>query len=59
LKRSELVGSEVAEAGVRADVVVVATPLDLSELRRHKLVRKSFAHGLLNSHALEPVDHAA
>ena len=43
----------------RAEGSPVADVLDLSELRRHKLVRTSFAHGLLNSYSLEPVDHAA
>ena len=31
----------------------------LSELCRHKLARRSFAHGPLTSYSLEPVDQAA
>jgi hypothetical protein len=37
----------------------VAEVLDLTELRRRKLVRRSFAHGLLNGYTLESVDQAA
>jgi hypothetical protein len=33
--------------------------LDIGELRRRKLVRRSFAHGLLNGYSLEPVGEAA
>jgi transposase len=45
--------------GDRADGSPVADVLDLSELRRHKLARRSFAHGLLNGYSLELVDEAA
>jgi hypothetical protein len=43
----------------QADGVPVAEVLDLTELRRRKLVRRSFAHGLLNGYTLESVDQAA
>jgi putative transposase len=43
----------------RADDIPVAKVLELTELRRGKLVRRSFAHGLLNGYALEPVEQAA
>jgi hypothetical protein len=43
----------------RADSARVADVLDLSELRCRKLVRQSFAYGLLNSYSLEPVAEAA
>ena len=43
----------------RADNVPVGDVLDLNELRRRRLVRKSLAHGLLNSYSLEPVAEAA
>jgi transposase InsO family protein len=43
----------------RADGSPVADVLDPSELRRRTLVRRSFAHGLLNSYSLEPVAEAA
>jgi PIN domain nuclease of toxin-antitoxin system len=43
----------------RADHVPVVDVLELNELRRRRLVRKSFAHGLLNSYSLERVDQAA
>jgi hypothetical protein len=43
----------------RADSARVADVPDLSELRRRKLVRQSFAHGPLNSYSLEPVAEAA
>ena len=43
----------------RADDVPAAEVLDLIELRRRKLVRQSFAHGLLNGYMLESVDEAA
>jgi len=33
--------------------------LDLSELRRRRLARRSFVHGLLNGYWLEPIDEAA
>jgi hypothetical protein len=33
--------------------------LDVSELRRRKLVRQSFAYGLLNSYSLKSVTEAA
>jgi hypothetical protein len=42
----------------RAEVVPVAAAVDLTELRRRKLVRRSFAHGWLNGHTLEPVGEA-
>ena len=42
-----------------ADSAHVADVLDLNELRRRKLVRQSFAHGLLNSYSFEPVAEAA
>jgi hypothetical protein len=45
--------------GERADNERVADVLELSELRRRKLVRRSFAHGLLNGYSLEPVVEAA
>jgi putative transposase len=45
--------------GERADDVRVAEVLELSELGRRQLVRRSFAHGLLNSYSLEPVGEAA
>ena len=45
--------------GDRADGSPVADVVDLSELRRHKLARRSFAHGLLNGYSLELVDEAA
>ena len=55
--------SKVASTGQtpvdRGDGCPAADVLDLSELRRHKLARRSFAHGLLNSHSLKPVDEAA
>ena len=37
----------------------VAEVIDLDEVRRRKLVRRSFAHGLLNGYSLERVDDAA
>jgi transposase len=37
----------------------VADVLDLDELRRRKLVRRLFAHGLLNGYSLEPMSEAA
>jgi hypothetical protein len=37
----------------------VAKVLDLGELCRCKLVRRSFAYGLLNRHSLESVAEAA
>jgi transposase InsO family protein len=37
----------------------VADVLDLDELRCRKLVRRSFAHGLLNGYSLEPMGEAA
>jgi putative transposase len=43
----------------RAARARLADVLDLNELRRRKLIRKSFAHGLLNSYSLEPVAEAA
>ena len=43
----------------QAEGVPVAEVLDLTELRRRKLVRRSFAHGLLNGYTLESVDEAA
>jgi transposase InsO family protein len=43
----------------RADNAPVVDVLDLNELRRRRLVRKSSAHGLLNSYSLERVDQAA
>jgi hypothetical protein len=43
----------------RADGVPAANVLKLKELRRRKLVRRSFAHGLLNGYTLEPVNEAA
>jgi putative transposase len=43
----------------RADEIPVAKVLELPELRRCKLVRQSFAHGLLNSYTLESVDEVA
>jgi putative transposase len=39
--------------------VAVAEVIDVNEIRRRKLVRRSFAHGLLNGYTLEPVDEAA
>ena len=39
--------------------VSVAKVLDLGELRRRRLVRRSFAHGLLNGYMLESVDEPA
>ena len=43
----------------RSDGVPVAKVLDLGGLRRRKLVRRAFAHGLLNGYTLESVDEAA
>jgi transposase InsO family protein len=43
----------------RAGGVPAAEVLDLTELRRRKLVRRSSAHGLLNGYTLEPVGEAA
>ena len=43
----------------QAEGVPVAEVLDLTELRRRKLVRRSFAHGLLNGYTLESIDEAA
>ena len=43
----------------RADGAAVADVLDLNALRRRRLIRKPFAHGLLNSYSLEPVAEAA
>jgi hypothetical protein len=43
----------------RADHGRVADVLDLDELRRRKLVRRSFAYGLLNGYSLELVGEAA
>ena len=43
----------------RAVNEAVADVLDLDELRRRRLVRRSFAHGLLNGYSLEPVSEAA
>jgi transposase len=43
----------------RADGAPVADVLDLDDLRRQRLVRKSFAHGLLNTYSLEPLAEAA
>ena len=45
--------AEQAEGGPVAEVI------DLIELRRRKLVRRSFAHGLLNGYSLESVQAAA
>ena len=42
-----------------ADDVPLAEVLELAELRRRKLVRRSFAHGLLNGYSLESVAEAA
>ncbi|MFC1643104.1 hypothetical protein ACFL5O_10555 [Myxococcota bacterium] len=42
----------------RSDGTPMADVLDLNELRRCRLIRKSFAHGLLNSYWLEPVAEA-
>jgi putative transposase len=43
----------------RADSVPVARVPDLNEVRCRRLIRKPFAHGLLNSYSLEPVAAAA
>jgi hypothetical protein len=43
----------------RADSAPVADVLDLNNLRGRRLIRKSFAHGLLNSYSLEPAGEAA
>ena len=43
----------------RADHGRAADVLDIGELRRRKLVRRSFAHGLLNGYSLKPVGEAA
>jgi putative transposase len=43
----------------RADGAPVADVLGLDDLRRRRLVRKSFAHGLLNTYSLEPLADAA
>jgi hypothetical protein len=43
----------------RADSAPVAAVLHVCEPRRRRLVRKSFAHGLLSSYAHEPVAEAA
>ena len=39
--------------------VAVAEVIELNEIRRRKLVRRCFAHGLLNGYTLEPIDEAA
>jgi transposase InsO family protein len=59
-------GSERCHQGIdgqtpveRADSAPVSDVLDLNDLRSRRLIRKSFAHGLLNSYALEPVAEAA
>jgi hypothetical protein len=41
--------------GDRADGSAIANLLEPSELRRRRLVGKSFAHRLLSSYSLEPV----
>ena len=43
----------------RAGGAPIADVLDLNDLSRRRLIRKSFAHGLLNSYSLEPVAEAA
>jgi transposase InsO family protein len=52
-------GIEGRTPAERADSVPAAKVLELTELRRRQLVRRSYAHGLLNGYALEPVDEAA
>ena len=43
----------------RANDVPLAKVVDLDELRRRKLVRRGFAHGLLNGYTLESIHEAA
>jgi hypothetical protein len=52
-------GIEGRTPAERAESVPAAKVLKLTELRRRQLVRRSYAHGLLNGYALEPVDAAA
>jgi hypothetical protein len=52
-------GIEGRTPAERADGVPAAKVLKLSELRRRQLVRRSYAHGLLNGYTLEPVHEAA
>jgi len=43
----------------RAEEVPVAKVIDMTQVRRRKLVRRSFAYGLLNGYSLESVAEAA
>jgi transposase InsO family protein len=43
----------------RSEDATVAEVIDLDEVRRRRLVRRSFAHGLLNGYSLERRDEAA
>ena len=43
----------------RAEDVPLAEVVELTELRRRKLVRRAFAHGLQNGYTLESVHEAA
>jgi hypothetical protein len=43
----------------RSEDATVAKVIDLAEVRRRRLVRRPFAHGLLNGYSLERRDEAA